>query len=78
MESVMPKKSVEVDEAQTSLKELVALVVEGTEIVLTEDDNPLARIVPVAPTRRRKAGLHLGAIWTSDDFDEPLPDEFWT
>lgn len=26
----------------------------------------------------RVAGLHQGAIWTSDDFDEPLPDEFWT
>jgi hypothetical protein len=26
----------------------------------------------------RKAGLHAGAIWTSDDFDEPMPDEFWT
>ena len=21
--------------------------------------------------------LHRGAIWMSDDFDEPLPDEFW-
>jgi hypothetical protein len=26
----------------------------------------------------RVAGLHPGAIWTSDDFDEPLPDDFWT
>jgi hypothetical protein len=25
----------------------------------------------------RILGLHPGAIWTSDDFDEPLPDEFW-
>lgn len=24
-----------------------------------------------------RPGLHLGAISTSDDFDEPLPDEFW-
>ncbi len=27
---------------------------------------------------QRKAGLHAGAIWVSEDFDEPLPDEFWT
>jgi hypothetical protein len=26
----------------------------------------------------RVAGLHPGAIWTRDDFDEPLPDDFWT
>ena len=25
----------------------------------------------------RVGGLHKGAIWMSDDFDEQLPDEFW-
>lgn len=24
-----------------------------------------------------RPGLHLGAISMSEDFDEPLPDEFW-
>ncbi len=27
--------------------------------------------------RPRVLGLHPGAIWTSEDFDDPLPDEFW-
>ncbi|MBL8165181.1 MAG: DUF2281 domain-containing protein [Anaerolineae bacterium] len=27
--------------------------------------------------KERILGLHPGAIWTSDDFDDPLPDEFW-
>jgi len=35
---------------------------------------PVARLVPISV---RAAGLHAGAIWTSPDFDEPLPDEFW-
>ncbi|CAN1209388.1 DUF2281 domain-containing protein [Tumidithrix helvetica PCC 7403] len=26
---------------------------------------------------QRVAGLHKGQIWMSDDFNEPLPDEFW-
>jgi hypothetical protein len=26
---------------------------------------------------QRVAGLHEGQIWLSDDFNEPLPDEFW-
>lgn len=26
---------------------------------------------------QRVAGLHDGQIWMSDDFNEPLPDEFW-
>ncbi|MEH2361345.1 type II toxin-antitoxin system VapB family antitoxin [Nostoc sp.] len=27
--------------------------------------------------KRRVAGLHEGMGWISDDFNEPLPDEFW-
>lgn len=26
---------------------------------------------------QRIAGLHAGQIWMSDDFNDPLPDEFW-
>ena len=74
----MLTKKVDVQEAQTNLKELLSLVQGGTEVVLTEDNIPLARLAPVAlPAGQRKAGLHPGAIWTSDDFDEPLPEPFW-
>jgi len=27
--------------------------------------------------KERIPNLHPGAIWTSEDFDDPLPDEFW-
>jgi antitoxin (DNA-binding transcriptional repressor) of toxin-antitoxin stability system len=75
----MSTKTVDVREVQISLQELLALVRGGTEIVFTEGNTPLARLVPFAsPSTPRMAGLHAGAIWTSDDFDEPLPDEFWT
>ncbi len=71
-------KTVDVREAQVNLKELLAMVFAGTEIVLMEDNTPLARLVPIAsPTTPRMAGLHPGAIWTSDDFDEPLSEDFW-
>jgi hypothetical protein len=26
---------------------------------------------------KRIPGLNAGMIWISDDFDDPLPDEFW-
>ena len=74
----MQTKTVDVHEAQTHLVELLSLVTAGTEIILTEGSTPLARIVPMAGATPRVAGLHLGAIWTSADFDEPLPEEFWT
>ena len=75
----MPTQTVEIMPAQEYLKELLALVLNGTEIVLTEGDKPVARLVPVAPssTTGRIPDLHKDAIWISDDFDEPLPDEFW-
>jgi hypothetical protein len=28
-------------------------------------------------TQPRVLGLHAGMIWIADDFDDPLPDEFW-
>ena len=75
----MLTKTVDVNEVEMSLKELLSLVSEGTEIVLTEDNTPRARLEAIASeTGPRIAGLHLGEIWTSDDFDQPLPDEFWT
>ncbi|MBI4524533.1 MAG: type II toxin-antitoxin system prevent-host-death family antitoxin [Deltaproteobacteria bacterium] len=75
----MLTKTVDVQEAQRNLQELLSLVSKGTEIVLTEGTKPLARLVPISlPSTPRVAGLRTGAIWTSEDFDEPLPEDFWT
>ena len=75
----MQTKTVDVHEAQTHLVELLSLVSAGTEIILTAGNTPLARIVPmVGALTPRVAGLHPGAIWTSEDFDELLPEDFWT
>lgn len=30
-----------------------------------------------ATEEERIAGLHAGMAWVSEDFDEPLPDDFW-
>ena len=66
-------KTVDVREAQARLHELLAQVLEGAELILTDGDKPIARVVPITA---RVAGLHAGAIWTSPDF-EPLPEAFW-
>jgi antitoxin (DNA-binding transcriptional repressor) of toxin-antitoxin stability system len=75
----MSKKLIDVSEAQSHLIELIDQAADGTEIILTEGERPRARLlaIPVhgAP---RVPGLHLGSISTSDDFDAPLPEEFWT
>jgi antitoxin (DNA-binding transcriptional repressor) of toxin-antitoxin stability system len=75
----MLTKTVDIREAQTNLQDLLSLVREGVEIVLTEGTIPLARLVPISmsPTLRTP-GLHRGAMWTSADFDDPLSEGFWT
>lgn len=75
----MMTETIDVHKAQISLSELVSRVMAGTEVILTEGTTPLVRLVPVAnlPGHSRVAGLHQGAIITSDDFDAPLPDDFW-
>ncbi|NER33710.1 MAG: toxin-antitoxin (TA) system antitoxin [Oscillatoria sp. SIO1A7] len=72
----MITKTVDV-ESQISLTELLSLLDKDTEIVLMEGSTMRARVVPCASSsKRRTLGLHRGAIWTSDDFDEPLPEKF--
>jgi antitoxin (DNA-binding transcriptional repressor) of toxin-antitoxin stability system len=57
----------------TRLLALVSLALEGDEVIISEGDKPVARLIPFAKTgRRRVADLNKGEIWTSDDLDEPL------
>ena len=67
-------RMIDVTKESPDLKGLLSLVADGTEVVLTEGFTPVARLIPVG---KRVAGLHAGVIWASEDFDEPLPDEFW-
>lgn len=74
-DDTMSARTIDIQKERTDLGELLSLIAEGTEVLLTEGDTPVARLVPIG---RRVAGLHAGAIWTSEDFDEPLPEAFWT
>jgi prevent-host-death family protein len=71
----METETVDVGEAQAHLRELLERVNAGVHIILSENEKPVARLVPVSA---RIAGLHAGSIWTSKDFDEELLNGFWT
>ena len=66
---------IDIGKTEVSLEELLSIIRQGEQVILLEDNRPLARIVPLDPNKRI-AGLH-PRIWTRDDFDDPLPDEFW-
>ncbi len=72
-------KTVNVNEAQTQLRGLLALARNGDEVIIEENGEPAARIVPIQKNepKERVLGLREGQVWTSDDFDEELPDSFW-
>lgn len=59
----METTTLDVSEAQTRLTEILALVIAGHEVVLTDGNTPLARLVPISPPDREHIpGLHAGAI----------------
>jgi antitoxin (DNA-binding transcriptional repressor) of toxin-antitoxin stability system len=74
----MQTRSFDINQLPPTIADLLALIAGGDEIVIEEDGKAVARLSPV-PTQseQRIAGLHEGQGWVSEDFDEPLPDEFW-
>jgi antitoxin (DNA-binding transcriptional repressor) of toxin-antitoxin stability system len=75
------KTNVEAQDAQDQFFALLELAKSGTEVIISEGDAPVARLTGVPQSNgspKRVAGLHKGSIAMSDDFDEPLPESFWT
>ncbi len=74
----MPLTTVALDDAAGRLPELVTRAAEGEQIVIAQDEHPLAKLVPFAQVvGERSFGQARGRIHVSEDFDEPLPDDFW-
>ena len=64
------------DRELPSLSVLVEEVKHGEEIVLTDHDRPVARLLP-AEESKQKIALVAGSLkgfWMAPDFDEPLED----
>jgi prevent-host-death family protein len=70
--------SITVEEAQAKLKNLIDRLAPGEELVITENQQPVAKLIGqrVARPTRPAPGLGKGSIlYMAPDFDEPL-DEF--
>lgn len=62
----------DITQAKSNLSKLLDLAISGEEIVITQDDKPVAKISPIK--RPLKRGSAKGKVWMSEDFDEPLED----
>jgi prevent-host-death family protein len=70
-------RTIDIDKAKSQFADLITFARQGGEVII-KDGKPLARLVPIAQLKKKRiAGLNRGTIWTSADFDELLPDEFW-
>jgi antitoxin (DNA-binding transcriptional repressor) of toxin-antitoxin stability system len=70
--------SLSIQEAQAQLPELVHGLTFGDEVVIVENDQAVARIVPAAgqpPRAPRRPGTLRGTVlYMAPDFDAPLED----
>ncbi|WP_341524545.1 DUF2281 domain-containing protein [Nostoc sp. UHCC 0302] len=62
-------------EASLHLPDLIEAALKGEEIIIIKDNQPVVKLTPVLPVkRRRQPGSAKGLITISDDFDAPLED----
>jgi prevent-host-death family protein len=67
--------TVTIEEAQAHLAELVSQLAPGEEIVITDKQQPVARLLPVKTKAQRKLGTMRGSVkYIAPDFDAPLDD----
>jgi len=61
--------------AKTHFSKLIEEVEDGEEVVIAKAGKPVARLVSMKKTTKRKLGVLAGRLIVPDDFDAPLPDE---
>ncbi len=70
--------TVTIEEAQNKLSELIHRLTPGEEVVITENDQPVARMTltatPSEPRKVPRLGTLRGTVLSMDHFDDPLED----
>lgn len=68
---------ISIQEARERLPELIRRLGPSDEVVITENDQPVARLVSPAPRTERKPrrfGTLKGTVLSMDRFDDPLEE----
>lgn len=64
-----------VEEAQATLKDLIGKLAPGEEVVITENERPVAKLVSADKPKERQLGTMKGTVlYMAPDFDAPLDD----
>lgn len=66
---------IELDKAKQQLDILIQTALDGQEVIITRNDEPILKLVPLSKsTPHRKAGTAKGMISMTEDFEAPLED----
>jgi prevent-host-death family protein len=76
---------VDVHEAKSRFSDMLDRTALGEEVVITDKGEPIAKLVPIPATARKRSKLLLGSakgeFTVPEDFNDPLPKEiedlFW-
>lgn len=64
-----------VEKTQSQLHDLIESVVNGEEVIFTENNQPVAKLTAVRNGKSQpQFGSAKGLFVLADDFNEPLPD----
>jgi prevent-host-death family protein len=64
-----------VHQAKTNLSKLIKEAENGKEVIIMRGKKPVAKIVPIASTKKRIPDMLKGQIWSAPDAFDPLTDE---
>ena len=71
-------KTIDVQTQTGSLADLVELAKREAGLMFLQSGQPVAQMLPLPqPAAPRIAPLHPGAMEAGEDFDAPLPEDFW-
>jgi antitoxin (DNA-binding transcriptional repressor) of toxin-antitoxin stability system len=63
-----------------AVQDLLSLLKTDTEIILTEMNKPVAKLIPFepvnSPSKERTPDMHPG-VWMREDFDAFRPSDYW-
>ncbi|MBV8938318.1 MAG: type II toxin-antitoxin system Phd/YefM family antitoxin [Alphaproteobacteria bacterium] len=68
---------VSVHEAKTHLSRLLKKVAAGEEIIITSSGKPVAALMAPPKPKKRISGDMKDKFVMPDDFDQPMPDEWF-
>lgn len=68
-------QQIDIDKAKGQLDSLFQSALRGEEILITQNNQPVLKLVRVSqPRKRRQSGSAKGMISMSEDFNQPLED----